>query len=127
MLLTLGAAPWSRRRATIALTGVLAGLSALAIAGLVTRLRPDVLTAPPALDPRRLAWPVTYWNGLGLVAAVGMLLALHLSSWPGSSRVLRPFAAALLPPLAVALYLTLSRGAIAAGALGLVLYLVLGR
>ena len=127
MLLLLGATGWSGRRVTIVIAGVVTGIAIVAGAGLLTRLAPEVLTAPPAADPRRLAWPITYWNGLGLLAAVGMLLALHLASWPGSSRILRPLAAALLPPLAVTLYLTLSRGAILAGAIGLVAYLVLGR
>jgi hypothetical protein len=127
MLLLLGSTVWSRRRTTVALSGVLVGISIVAGAGLLTRVAPELLTAPPAADPRRLSWPITYWNGMGLLAAVGMLLALHLAAWPGSSRVLRPLAAALLPPLVVTLYLTLSRGAILAGGLGLVLYVVLGR
>src|SRR3954447_535044 len=127
MLPLLGSVPWSRRRTTVALTGVLVAVAAVAGAGLVSRVAPDLWSAPPGNDPRRLAWPITYWNGLGLLAMVGLLLALHLASWTGSSRVLRPLAAAVLPGLAVTLYLTLSRGAIAAGALGLAVYLVLGR
>lgn len=126
-LLLLGSSAWSRRRTTFALTGVLIGISAVVGAGLVARLLPEVLTASLGNDSRRLDWPITYWNGMGLLAAIGVLLALHLTSWTGSARTLRPFAAALLPPLAATLYLTLSRGAILAGAVGLVLYVVLGR
>ena len=33
---------------------------------------------------------MTYWNGLGLLTAVGLLLCLHLTAWSGSARTLRP-------------------------------------
>jgi hypothetical protein len=126
-LLALGSVPWSRRRTTIALAGVVAGIGVVAGVALVSRLAPELWTAPAAADPRRLAWPITYWNGLGLLMAGGIVLALHIASWTSSSRALRPFAAALIPALSVTLYMTLSRGAILVGAAGLVLYAVLGR
>jgi O-antigen ligase len=71
---------------------------------------------------RRLAAPVGYSNGLGLLAAIGILLALGLAA-----RLRRPLAAAPVLVLAPTLYFTYSRGAwlaLAAGgiaALGLAL------
>lgn len=127
MLLLLGSTPWDRRRVNVAIVGILVGLGIVVGAGLVARLRPDLLIASEGIDPRRMAWPVTYWNGLGLVAAVAIVLALHVASWTGAARTMRPVGAAALPMLAVALYLTLSRGAIVALVLGLAVYVVIGR
>lgn len=126
-LVLLGSTPWTRRRTTVAITGVVAALAVIVGAALIARLRPDLLTGPGGVDPRRMAWPITYWNGLGFVAAAASVLALHLASWEGSARTLRPLAAALLPGLAAGLYLTLSRGAIVSLAVGLVAYVVIGR
>ena len=52
----------------------------------MTRLRPDLLSEA-GYWPARLDYPVTYWNGMGILAGVGALLALHLSAssrepWP---------------------------------------------
>ncbi len=46
--------------------------------GLITRLLPDVWPTEPNLDPSRLSYPVTYWNTLGLMAAIGTILCFHL-------------------------------------------------
>ena len=70
----------------------------------------------------RLATPVGYWNGLGLVAAMAMLLAVGLvveERW----IVPRLLAGGSLPVLASTLYFTFSRGAwiaLGAGLLALV-------
>src|SRR5918994_89529 len=56
----------------------------------------------------------------------GLVLALHLSASSREPWPVRVLAAAAVPIAAVTVYLTLSRGGIAAGALGIAVYLVCG-
>ena len=70
------------------------------------------LQALPAAGDR-LAQPLTYWNGQGALAAIGLVLAAGLAA--RGHRL----AAAAAPVLGLDLYLTLSRGAIGAGLAGL--------
>jgi hypothetical protein len=108
------------------LAGALAGASILALAGLI-----DVLVGsdPPgsaSADPGsqdRLSEPLGYANGVGVVAAMGSLLALALAAY-WEKRELRALAAALLPPLLATLYFTYGRGAWLALALGLLAAIV---
>jgi O-antigen ligase len=77
------------------------------------------LTSSFAADGR-LDQPLSYWNAMGALAAVGVVLWVRIAvdwSRPGPLRV---SASVALPPLLAALYLTYSRGALAAVALGLV-------
>jgi hypothetical protein len=110
-----------RRRDAPALAGgVLAGSVAVAGYALATRLFPDRFETfdSPTL-PYRLAEPIGYWNSLGLLAAMGILLGLGAVA---HGRRL-PFVAlvgASLPVLAATLYFTFSRGAWAALAVGIV-------
>ena len=102
-------------------------LGAAALAGLLSRL--DVAFSGEGLgDPGdRLGWPLGYWNALGLAAAMASIACLHLSSDLRERAVVRVFAAGAVPALVVTIYLTLSRGSIVAGALGVVVLLVLSR
>jgi hypothetical protein len=84
-----------------------------------TRLYPDRFPDPVALAGNRLAAPVGYWNSLGLLAVVGLLLALGFAA-TARSRVARAAAGVSLVPLSLALYFTYSRGAWIVLALGLV-------
>ena len=108
-----------------ALRGLALAIAAICVIALITRLRPDIYSNPGS-GFGRLDYPITYWNGLGMLAAVGGIIGLHLSAsenepWP--VRVL----AAPLPALAVCtIYFTLSRGGIFAGIFGVAIYLVLG-
>jgi O-antigen ligase len=65
----------------------------------------------------RLELPIGYANAAGILAAVALLLGLGLASDGRAAR--RALAAGLTPPAAVALYLSLSRGAVLATLLGL--------
>jgi O-antigen ligase len=79
-------------------------------------------------DPSsRLGFPVTYSNGLGILAALGIVVSLHIASWERERPITRMLGAAAIPLLAATLVLTFSRGAILAGVLGLVVYCVFGR
>jgi hypothetical protein len=55
------------------------------------------------------------------------VLAVHLTSSAGEPRAVRVLGAALTPALVTAAYLTFSRGGIAAGLVGLVAFLLIGR
>lgn len=96
---------------------LLAGIVAAALYGLSERLLPslfDLQTLPSAND--RLAWPLTYWNAMGALMGMGLVLAAA-----SRSRL----AAAAAPVLGLALFLTFSRGALGATAAGLAVLLAL--
>ena len=95
--------------------------------GLITRLLPELWPIAPNVGPTRLSYPVTYWNALGLVGALGVVLCLHLTCSEREPRWVRVAAAPAIPLLASTVYLTLSRGAMGAGAIAIVAYLLLGR
>jgi O-Antigen ligase len=111
--------------------GVLHGLAAGAVVvcgcGLITRVLPDVWPIQSTLKADRLSYPVTYWNTLGLLGAMGWVTCLHLSSSLREARALRVLAAAALPVLGATVYFTFSRGAILVVPIGVVAYLALAR
>ena len=90
--------------------GVWAGSTSACLYGLVTRLAPERFPALDAATGGRLTAPVGYWNGLGLLAAMAVLLALGLAAH-GRPLLAIAAAAASLPLLMPTLYLTFSRGA----------------
>jgi hypothetical protein len=73
----------------------------------------------------RLYQPVGYWNGLGELAAIGIVLAAGIAAHC-SDRV-RMAAAAGIVPLTAALYMTFSRGAVLAVVVGLGVTIALDR
>jgi hypothetical protein len=105
--------------------GVLVGSVAVAGYALGTRLFPDRLESydSPTL-PYRLAEPIGYWNSLGLLAAMGILLALGVVAH-GRRVTFVALAGACLPVLAATLYYTFSRGAWGALAVGVVALITL--
>jgi hypothetical protein len=107
--------------------GLVIGVCIVCLAGLTSRVLPNVWHTAPGVANERLSYPVTYWNALGLLAALGIVLAFHLTCSLGERRSARILAAAVVPLLAATLFFTFSRGAIAAGAVGLVLYMLVAR
>jgi len=107
--------------------GLAIGASVVCLAGLISRVLPDVWHTAPNVSNERLSYPVTYWNTLGLLAALGIVLAFHLTCTLAERRLARILAAAVVPLLAATLFFTFSRGAIAAGAIGLVVYILVAR
>jgi hypothetical protein len=108
------------------LAGLAGGVSAVAVYALGTRLAPGTLGG--AYDPSsgyQLGDPIGYWNALGIVVAVGALLALGIAL--RGPPVFRPAAGAVLVPLAATLYFTFSRGALLAAAVGALALLCLER
>ncbi len=126
-LVTLATLPVTAPRLEWALRAFAGAVSVVCLAGLTSRLLPDVLATEPSALVERLSYPVDYWNALGLLAAVGAIACLHLTSGPGQPRAVRALSAGAIPLLASTLLLTFSRGAIAVAVLGALVYALLGR
>lgn len=109
------------------LWGLAAAFVIVCGAAVVTRLLPDVWETAPNLSNERLSYPLTYWNALGVMGALGVILCLHLASRATGSRLARVLAAAAVPLLASTVYFTFSRGAMAVGIVGVVAYVLIGR
>ena len=103
-----------RRRGLDALVpALLIAIAGVCTYSLWTRLAPTSAGFHPD-DPTsryRLFEPLGYWNGLGLFAVVGILLALGLAAEPSIRVGLRILAAVSLVVLPVTLFFTFSRGA----------------
>jgi hypothetical protein len=94
--------------------------------GLLGRLLPDVVDIMSSLSAGgRLDQPMTYWNAMGALGAIGVVLCARLAGDATRPVLLRCAAAAGAVPLSTALYLTFSRGALAACAAGIVVLLAL--
>jgi hypothetical protein len=117
---------WARRRPEQLLHGVWAAAALLCGWALVTRLVPDRFGVIDPISGYRLSGPVGYWNALGLLAAMGVVLGAGMAA-RASSRLGRALAAASLPGLTLTLYFTFSRGAWIALAAGLAVALLLDR
>jgi hypothetical protein len=116
--------PRDRGSLTALLRWVLLAFVAAAVAGLASRIAPDVFPISGRYLAERLSFPLTYWNATGIAAAIGVVLAIHHGSGSQEPRTVRVAATAALPALVAAVYFTFSRGAIMAGALGVVVYVV---
>lgn len=99
--------------------GLLAGITAVCIAALLTRLFPSEGTGSDVILVNRLSDPIGYWNALGIFAVMGALMALGVAAH-GSRMAARVAAAAALPVLLTTLYFTYSRGSWVALAIGAV-------
>src|SRR5919198_1530530 len=94
--------------------------------GLSERLLPGLLEFDRSRSAKgRLEQPLTYWNAEGAVAAVGLILAVRIAGDPRRGRALRGVAAAAGVPLGLGVYLSFSRGALAAVAAGMVVLIAL--
>jgi hypothetical protein len=94
--------------------------------GLSERLLPKVINlASSGTAVGRLEQPLTYWNAEGLLAAVGLVLAVHIAGDPVRERAIRAGAAAAAVLLGLGVYLTYARGALAAALVGLVVLVAL--
>jgi hypothetical protein len=115
--------------ASVLVGGVALALAAVAGVALVSRCFPSTFglqpgaTLIPALR-NRLSFPLGYWNGLGIEVALAYPLLLSTMA-SRRSRLASALAAFPLPILAAVMYLTSSRGAFAAAAVGIVVFLLL--
>jgi hypothetical protein len=110
------------------------GLELLAATGIVVvvgyglsgRLLPGLITQHPQHSAiGRLDQPLTYWNAMGALAAMGLVLCARLAGAIDRPGAVRAGAAAAAVPLGMGCYLTFSRGAFAALAAGLIALVVL--
>ncbi|MEA2292094.1 MAG: hypothetical protein QOF17_1114 [Solirubrobacteraceae bacterium] len=87
--------------------------------GLSERLVPALVTLHRSVAAGgRLDQPLGYWNAMGGVAAVGLVLAAGLAGDPGRGVRARSLAAAAAPLLGAGVALSFSRGALLAAAAG---------
>lgn len=106
----------------------LAGASTIVcVSGLVTRVAADVWPIAANVHDDRLSFPVTYWNALGLLAALGIVACAQLTTSSREPRAGRVLAAAATPLLAATLLLTFSRASLALALVGVVIYIVVAR
>lgn len=91
------------------LAGVVAGVSLVCLYALSTRLFPHA-SAGDTFAGSRLATPIGYWNGLGMLAAMGTMLSLVFAA-RARSPIWRGVATAAVPMLLTTLYFTYGRGA----------------
>jgi hypothetical protein len=102
------------------------GTTAIVLYGLAGRLLPGVIHQTHGLRAGgRLDQPLTYWNAVGTVAALALVLCARLAGDGERRLATRVAAAAACAPAGMALYLTYSRGALGAAAAGLLVLLAM--
>jgi O-antigen ligase len=124
----LGALLLVSRRGAIGslLAGVLVAVTVATAYGLIGRLFPSIHAVGGLADTGRLAEPVGYWNGLGILAAMGAIVALGIAAH-ARALAARIAAACTLPVIVAALYFTFSRGGWIAFGFGIVAAVALDR
>ncbi len=122
-----GSLPTSIIRLRWLIRALAAGMTAVCLAALLSRVLPHFWPTGTGNFASRLNYPLTYWNALGLFAAIATILLAHLASSQREHPAVRVLGAALIPATAATALLTFSRGGIAVGVVGIVAYLVLGR
>jgi hypothetical protein len=94
--------------------------------GISERLLPGLLHFSRSITAEgRLEQPLTYWNAMGELAALGFVLCARIAGDTSRALRVRVAAAAAAAPLGMGLYLSVSRGALFACAAGVVALLVL--
>jgi hypothetical protein len=127
VFLLCGSLVADHRRLAWAVRGVALALLVVATGALASRVLPNLVEVDPTLAAERLNWPLTYWNTLGLLCALGLTFFTHLTCSDREPAPLRVLGAAALPILAATLYFTFSRGSMVVAALAVIAYLVLAR
>ncbi|HEV2999050.1 MAG TPA: hypothetical protein VGX16_08070, partial [Solirubrobacteraceae bacterium] len=110
----------TRARMDWIVRAVMAGLTAVCLAGLLSRVLPHLWPTSHNFFFDRLNYPLTYWNAEGMLAAIALILGFHLGAERAEHWSVRVLACAALPAIAATLLLTFSRGALGAAAIGLV-------
>ena len=119
LLVLFGITARTRARIPWIVRGLAAAIVVVCGSGLITRVLPHVWPISPDVANNRLGFPLTYWNALGILATVGIILLFGLSASREEPRGVRALACGAIPVLALTLYFTFSRGAIAALMVGL--------
>ena len=96
--------------------------------GLSDRLLPGIFDLSRSTGAYgRLEQPLTYWNAMGALAALGALLSTRVAADRSRSSAMRAAAAAATVPLVTGVWLSYSRGALAALAVGLLALAAMAR
>jgi O-antigen ligase len=127
LLVLMGLLPRRAYRAMWIVRATAIGAFVVCTAGLVSRVLPHVWPTGAGVANNRLSFPLTYWNAFGILAVVGLILAIALATNDRESRLSRALAAAAVPVLATSLLFTFSRGAIAVAIVAVPVYLVVAR
>jgi O-antigen ligase len=122
-----GSLRYTRPRMSWLIRGLVAGMTAVCLIGLISRALPHAWPTASTFFADRLNYPLTYWNAEGMIAASALILGFHLTAERAEHWSVRVLAAAALPGIAATLLLTFSRGALGAGAIGLLAYCLLTR
>ena len=127
VLAFFGSLGFTPKRMRVMLYGLAAAIVAVCVTAFIARTLPEIITYDPEVHPERLSYPISYWNSLGILSAVGLILCGHLSCSTRDHWLVRVLAAASIPLLAATLYYTFSRGATWLALAGVALYVILGR
>ncbi len=128
VVLTAILAAGTGRYAVLLLRLVVVVLAGVCVLALLSRLQPLMIETDPGLlvfAQGRLSYPISYWNGLGAVAAMTLLACVALAADHTGGGLGRAAAAAAATVATVTLYLTLSRASIVAAGIGLAVVLAL--
>jgi len=122
-----GSLRYTPQRMRWLLRALVAGMAAVCLIGLVSRVLPHTWPTASSFFNSRLNYPLTYWNAEGMLATTALILGFHLSADRDEHWSVRVLAAALLPGIAATLLLTFSRGAMGVAVVGLLAYCLLTR
>ena len=126
-LALFGSLPFSARRVRWMAYALAAGIFGVCAVAFLSRTMPDLISGIGELQPSRLSYPLDYWNTLGLLAGLGVILCGHLACASRDHWTARVAGAAAVPLLTATLYYTFSRGATWATLAGVAVYVVVGR
>ncbi len=109
--------------------GLAVAIAAIGCVALASRLFPQEFSDRGAAEflpgaQGRLSFPLGYWNGLAVLLALGFPLILRMAV-QSRSRLAAAGAVASLPALVSVVYLTSSRGGVAAGIVGITVLMLL--
>ncbi|HEY7452988.1 MAG TPA: O-antigen ligase family protein [Thermoleophilaceae bacterium] len=126
-LLLFGLMPFSARRVRLMVYGVALAIAAVCTIAFLSRTAPDLVAGTSKLEADRLSYPLDYWNALGILAGLGIVLSGQFACAVREHWVVRVLGAAAIPLLTATLYYTFSRGAVWGSIVGVGAYLVVAR
>jgi O-Antigen ligase len=126
-IFALAAATRDSKETGLTIGAVASAIVVVVAVALLSRLHPAWFpngeqTGRLLASEERLSYPLNYWNALAALTATGIPLLAQLASG-ARSLLVRAASAAALPALVLTLYLTLSRGGIAAAAIAALIFL----
>lgn len=122
-----GSIPCTLARLGWLLRAFAAAFSAVCLFALLSRVLPHVWPTDAGFYANRLAYPLGYWNALGMIGCFASISLAYLTCSPAEPRAVRVLAAALIPATATTMLLTYSRGSLVVVIVGLLVYVLLAR